>query len=169
MGRPPLSKERLNKAPDGTNLILILKSSWRDGTSKILLSPFDLLERLVGLIPYPRKNILRYHGFLAPNSDFRSEVIGKGDSCLDSCDEKIYRPAFAELMSRVFGIDILECPRCHSRMQLIACIHDGEATLKILESLKMSTAPPLIYRPEEYQMSYEIEANQDNAEYLDIP
>jgi hypothetical protein len=45
-------------------------------------------------------------------------------------------------MSRVQGIDLLECPRCHS-------------IRKILESIKMSTAPSSIYRPEEYQVFYE--------------
>jgi hypothetical protein len=39
MGRPPLSAERLKMAPDG-RLILTLKTAWRDGTNKILLTPF---------------------------------------------------------------------------------------------------------------------------------
>lgn len=55
-------------------------------------------------------------------------------------------------------------PSMTFKMQLIAHIQDSEATKKILESLKMSTAPP-IYRPEEYQVSYKLEANHDNAEY----
>ena len=96
MGRPPLSSERLERAPDGKNLILTLKSSWRDGTSKILLVPFDLLARLVALIPYPRKNQVRYHGFLAPNFDLRREIIGGVNSCSYGGGEKIYRPAFSE-------------------------------------------------------------------------
>ncbi len=61
MGRPPLSKERLNMASDGEQLILKLKSKWRDGTQKILLSPTDLIERLIALIPPPKKNQIRYH------------------------------------------------------------------------------------------------------------
>lgn len=169
MGRPPLSSERLNMAPDGANLILTLKSAWRNGTTRILLSPFDLLSRLVALIPYPRKNQIRYHGFLAPNSALRSELIDRGDNCGYSDGEKIYRPPFAELMSRVFDIDILECPRCYSRMQLISYIQDNKTTKKILESLKMSTAPPSVYRPEEYQVNYEIEAHPIQDKYWDNP
>lgn len=42
-----------------------------------MLTPFDLLERLVGVIPPPRKNQIRYHGFLAPNSHEREEIIAK--------------------------------------------------------------------------------------------
>jgi hypothetical protein len=169
MGRPPLSSERLNMAPDGSNLILTLKSAWRNGTSKILLSPFDLIERLIALIPYPRKNQVRYHGFLAPNSDLRKKIVDRRDNCSYSGGAKIYRPLFAELMSRVFDIDILECPRCYSRMQLISYIHDNKTTKKILESLKMSTAPPPVYRPEEYRVNYEIEAHPIQDEYWDNP
>ncbi len=54
-------------------------------------------------------------------------------------------------------------------MQLIAYIQDSETTRKILESLKISTAPPSVYMPEEYQVSYAIEATHNNAEYLEKP
>jgi hypothetical protein len=76
MGRPPLSADRLNMAADGNNLILTLKTPWRDGSSKILMTPFDLLERLVALIPPPRKNQIRYHGFFGPNAKLRAELVG---------------------------------------------------------------------------------------------
>ena len=154
MGRPPLSSHRLNLAPDGKNLILTLKSPWRDGTEMILLSPFDLLARLVALVPYPRKNNIRYHGFLGPNAHIREEILADVLPSANS-SPKIGRPSFAELMSRVFGIDILECPRCFSRMQIISHIHDRQVIKKILESLKMSRAPPSVYRPEEYRVFYE--------------
>lgn len=45
-------------------------------------------------------------------------------------------------MARVFSIDILECPRCQSPMQLISCVQDSKAVRDILRSLKMSTATP---------------------------
>ena len=57
MGRPPLSSYRLQLAADGKNLILLLKTPWRDGTERILLSPFDLIERLIALIPAPQEKI----------------------------------------------------------------------------------------------------------------
>lgn len=143
MGRPPLSRDRLKFAPDGKHLLLTLKSPWRNGTEEILLTPFDLLERLVGLIPPPRKNQIRYHGFLAPNSHERKEIIAtRAGNNHHKGNKKIRRPDFARLMVRVFAIDILECPRCKSRMQLISCVQDPKAMRDILRSLKMSTAPP---------------------------
>lgn len=97
MGRPPLSSDRVNLAPDGKNLILTLKSPWRDGTEKILLPPFALIERLVALVPYPRKNLIRYHGFLGPNARIRAEILAHSAPSLASVP-KIGRPSFAELM-----------------------------------------------------------------------
>lgn len=139
MGRPPLSSHRLQLAPD---LILQLKTRWRDGTSSILLSPFDLLERLVALIPAPRKNQIRYHGFLGPNAELRGESLPHIEKNGDILKTKIYRPKFTNLMWHVFDIDVLSCPRCFSRMQLVSFIKEARVITSILKSLKMTTAPP---------------------------
>jgi hypothetical protein len=155
MGRPPLSSERLKIAPDGQNLLLTLKTPWRNGTTTILLTPFELIERLVALIPYPRKNLIRYHGFFAPNAELREQVTSGLLPSSSDCSEKIRRPGFAKLMARVFDIDVLACPRCHSKMQLISFITDPVAVRDILRSLKMPTAPPDIEEPSMYSVVYE--------------
>jgi len=108
MGRPPLSMDRLKMAPDGKHLVLSLKTPWRDGTSRILLTPFDLLERLVAIIPPPRKNLIRYHGFFTPNGEIRGELVRSIQAKPnESASVKISRPGFAKLMSRVCDIDVL--------------------------------------------------------------
>ncbi len=160
MGRPPLSVERLKLAPDGHRLILALKSPWRNGTSKIMLTPFELLERLVALIPPPRKNQIRYHGFFGPNSKIRAKLVPSSKDCSEkSAGAKIIRPGFAKLMARVFNLDVLECPRCKSRMQTISFIRDADAIRNILYSLKMSTAPPQIVWSDGYSVDYEEQAD----------
>ena len=51
---------------------------------------------------------------------------------------------WAELMKRVWALDVLECPRCQSRMRIIAAIHPPEAASKILDCLGLpSRAPPV--------------------------
>jgi hypothetical protein len=148
MGRPPLSAERLKKSPDGEHLLLTLKSPWRDGTSKIILTPFELLERLVALVPPPKKNLIRYHGVFGPNAELRDEVVSRKEVAnKQDTDHKIRRPGFAKLMARVFEIDVLECPRCKSKIQLISFVTDPAAIRDILKSLKMSTAPPEPVQP----------------------
>lgn len=52
--------------------------------------------------------------------------------------------SWAELMRRVFEVDVLECPACHGRMRILAAIHPPEATRAILECLGLPTrAPPI--------------------------
>lgn len=169
MGRPPLSKDRLMLAPDGNHLVLTLKTPWRNGVEKIMFLPFDLIERLVGVIPPPRKNQIRYHGFLAPNSNERKEIIAKrAVENHHKANKKIRRPANACLMARVFSIDILECPRCKSQMQLISCVQDPKAIRDILRSLKMSTAPP--NECELYDWTIEYDTNEpDHAADKALP
>jgi hypothetical protein len=44
----------------------------------------------------------------------------------------------------VFAIDILECSRCHGRLQVVAAIHAPGATQAILACLELpSRAPPV--------------------------
>ena len=65
--RPPLAQGRLAEAGDGL-LSYELRHAWRDGTHAVLLEPLQLLERLVALVPAPGRNLLRYHGTMAPNA-----------------------------------------------------------------------------------------------------
>ena len=54
------------------------------------------------------------------------------------------RLAWAELMKRVFAIDVLECPRCRGPMRILAAIHPPETTSAILACLGLPVrAPPL--------------------------
>ena len=50
------------------HLTFRLKTPWSDGTTHLLLSPLELIEKLAALIPPPRLNLVRYHGILAPNA-----------------------------------------------------------------------------------------------------
>ena len=53
------------------------------------------------------------------------------------------RLAWADLLRRVFAVDVLECPRCGSRTRILAAIHPPNTTRAILECLALpSRAPP---------------------------
>ncbi len=53
------------------------------------------------------------------------------------------RYAWADLLRRVFALDVLECPDCGGRMRILAAIHPPEAIRAILECLGLpSRAPP---------------------------
>ena len=52
--RPPICLERLTLREEG-RLVYALKRLWLDGTTAVVLTPFELLERLVALVPPPRR------------------------------------------------------------------------------------------------------------------
>ena len=51
---------------------------------------------------------------------------------------------WAELLRRVFAVDILACPDCGGRMRILSAIHSPEAIRGILDCLGLpSRAPPI--------------------------
>ena len=149
-----------------------LKRRWRDGTTHLIFEPLELLEKLAALVPPPRFHLVRYHGVLAPSAAWRDLVIpesetdealmhancpaagkqlatehaGKGRE-KRGCRPRNY--SWAELMRRVFSVDVLTCPCCGARMRLVAASHPPEAIRKILECLGLPSRPPPLARPEQ--------------------
>ena len=54
---------------------LKLKTPWRDGTTQLVMSPLEFMQRLAALVPRPRLHLIRFHGVLAPNAKRRSLVV----------------------------------------------------------------------------------------------
>jgi len=40
------------------------RDAWRDGTTRVVFTPHELIEKLIPLIPRPRAHLVRYHGIL---------------------------------------------------------------------------------------------------------
>jgi len=74
VARPPLALDRLEAMADG-RLAYRLKTRWRDGTTHVVFTGIELIEKLAVLVPWPRSNALRYHGVFAPGSKWRAAVI----------------------------------------------------------------------------------------------
>jgi len=54
------------------------------------------------------------------------------------------RVPWADLLQKVFAIDVLACPDCNGRMQLIAFITQATVAKRILDHLGLeSTGPPV--------------------------
>ena len=106
--RPAISNERLSINRDG-NVVLKLKTPWRNGTTHIVLTPMEFMQRLAALVPRPRLHLIRFHGVLAPNAKLRSQVVpvpparttvGEGD-CTHTHSAPV-RMTWARLLKRVF-------------------------------------------------------------------
>jgi hypothetical protein len=76
--RPAIATERLSRLEDG-RLLYRLRHRWRDGTTHVLFTPSELVEKLAALIPPPRFHLVRYHGVLGPLRErARSHRAGGG-------------------------------------------------------------------------------------------
>jgi len=64
-------------------LVLTLKTPYRDGTTHLVLSPLEFIQRLAALVPRPRLHVIRFHGALAPEARpreglfWRAEIQGR--------------------------------------------------------------------------------------------
>jgi len=56
--------------------------------------------------------------------------------------------SWAELMRRVFEVDVLECPACQGPMRVLTAIHPPEATRAILDCLGLPSRAPPVSPPE---------------------
>jgi hypothetical protein len=153
--RPPIASERLSLSEHG-RVVYRLRRHWKDGTRAVVFAPLDFLARLAALVPRPRTHLLTYHGVLAPAAEWRDWIVPV-EPRLDRADpsqalaERALRPdharkraTWAELMKRVFEIDVLRCPWCGGKRKLIALITDGAVVRRILEHLGLPTAAPVL-------------------------
>ena len=72
--RPAIANERLKHNRAG-QVLLQLKSPYKDGTTHIVMEPLEFMERLAALVPRPRLHLIRFHGVLAPNAKLRSQIV----------------------------------------------------------------------------------------------
>jgi hypothetical protein len=181
-GRPAIAESRLRLLPDG-RIAYSLKKRWKDGTTHVVLTGQVLIERLLALVPRPRRHLVTYHGVLAPAASLRSRVVprvpteeengaGEDDAAngesqqLEEPEELQkaglasvqrarvpHRPAkrrvhgrryytWAELLRRVYAVDVLTCPRCGGPRRLLAAIHDPLSIEKVLGAMKLPFHAP---------------------------
>ncbi|MGH8652492.1 MAG: transposase [Gammaproteobacteria bacterium] len=151
IARPAIANERLTLNRAG-EVVLQLKSPYHDGTTYIVMEPLEFMQRLAALVPRPRLHLIRFHGVLAPNARLRAEIIpsppvNANDKLADHGDplppSALARIRWAQLLKRVFDIDIEHCPHCGGTLKIIAAILDLSVIAKILAHLGLPIrAPP---------------------------
>jgi hypothetical protein len=147
--RPAIANERLKRNRAG-QVVLQLKSPYKDGTTHIVMEPLEFMERLAALVPRPRLHLIRFHGVLAPNAKLRSKIVpAPTERATETSSEGAHaqgapaRMSWARLLKRVFDIDIEQCPNCGGALKIVAAIEDPPVIVKILSHLGLPTrAPP---------------------------
>ena len=153
--RPALSDERVQLNAAG-QVELKLKTPWRDGTTHLVMSPLEFMQRLAALVPRPRLHLIRFHGVLAPNAKLRALLVPQEPpndaeaataAVAGPCEVEIsqVRPgriSWARLLKRVFDIDMQHCPNCGGELKIIAVILARQVIQKILDHLGLDPQPP---------------------------
>jgi hypothetical protein len=114
--RPALANERVRTNAAG-QVVLKLKTAWRDGTTHLAMSPLKFMQRLAALVPRPRLHLIRFHGVLAPNAKLLAQVVPKeaeapaqaappADCEANCAHHRPVRLSWAKLLKRVFEIDV---------------------------------------------------------------
>jgi hypothetical protein len=155
--RPALSDERV-QLNDAGQVELKLKTPWRDGTTHLVMSALEFMQRLAALVPRPRLHLIRFHGVLAPNAKLRALVVPQGPptqpqavtgataaaECeVETVQVRSHRISWARLLKRVFDIDMQHCPSCGAgELKIIAAILERPVIEKILTHLGLDPQPP---------------------------
>lgn len=163
MARPAICLDRLARQDDG-RYTYVLRRPWRDGTTHIQFSASELIEKLVALVPPKGMHLLRYHGVLAPAASWRSLVV-PGACRIATATQPTPTAAprrgrgrwipWAELMMRVFALDVLCCGRCGGRMKILACLSQPSVVEAILAARGLPTQPQPC-RPAHRQLTFEL-------------
>ena len=150
ISRPLFSGESL--ALDSAGLILFkLRRAWRDGTTQLRFDPLTFISRLAALVPPPKFHQLTYHGVLAPGDSWRDEIVParrfttQASMGPPASPPRPLRPQhrylMAQLMRRVFGLEVLRCSVCRSKRSLISVILDRTVIVRILSHLGFECDP----------------------------
>ena len=151
--RPALANERV-QCNAGGQVVLKLKTPWRDGTTHLVMSPLEFTQRLAALMPRPRLHLIRFHGVLAPNAKMRAQVVPQGPvepadaaqpaACEANCaHHRPVRMSWARLLKPVFELDLEHCTNCGGELKIIAAILEASVIERILTHLGLQArAPP---------------------------
>ena len=161
IARGPLALERLSYDREHARV------TYRTKQGEITMDPVEFIGHFLAHVPDPYENAARYFGSYSNHFRHRmwEQVIwekpGQRAGSDANSEEKLpieEKPAqrakasWARLIRKIWDADVLECPRCHSRMRIIALISPAQQEVidKIIDHLNIRTpsrSPPPPYDP----------------------
>ena len=75
--RPALADDRVQSNAAG-QVVLRLKTPWRVGTTHLVMSPLEFMQRLAALVPRPGRQLIRCHGVLAHSATTSAKLRAMG-------------------------------------------------------------------------------------------
>ena len=95
---------------------VVAKTPWRDGTTHLVMSPLEFMQRLAALVPRPRLHLIRFGVRITSLREVSGPPLR---------DHGVLGPN-AKLLKRVFDLDLEHCPNCGGELKIIAAILWGE-------------------------------------------
>ena len=86
--RPAIAHERLSVNRAG-QVVLKSKTPYRDGTSHLVMSPLEFMQRLAALVPRPRLHLIRFHGVLAPHAKLQGPEGSRREGGIDPASRSL--------------------------------------------------------------------------------
>jgi hypothetical protein len=133
--------------PDG-DLVYSLKRPWSDKTEGVVMSAFEIIEKIVALIPPPYVHLTRYFGVLSSHSKWRQRIIlqpGIKKGFVATTDGlSPQRMTWSKLLARVFKIDVTRCKQCGARIYPENCdvVTNAPLIVATLQALGLSSERP---------------------------
>jgi len=161
VSRPPLAHARIKQRENG-DIVYKLKNPFHDGTTHVIFTPLEFIEKLAALIPKPRGHLTRYAGVFSRHSNLRPLVVphelrarqvlvlpleeGKEEENEKPKPNNPARISWAKLLKKVFDIDLSTCELCKGdNIKVIAAIMNKTAIDKILAHLGLPTEAPKLH------------------------
>lgn len=153
IARPAVAIERLKLNQRG-QVVYTLKKPYTDGTTHIVMTPLELMERLAAIVPRPRVHLTRFSGVFAPHYKYRSLVVPQQKASSVPVPEEGVdntgippksRISWARLLKRVFNIDVNPCHLCGGTVKILSSIEDPTVIKKILLHLGLPHQAPVLW------------------------
>jgi hypothetical protein len=168
IARGPFTNERVEITSD-RKVQLKLKSACSDGTSHLLLTFAEFIEKLVALIPRPKIHLVRWSGVFAPNSPLPKAIIlrpeiKKGFQFKEEADdlhsEAMKNLTWAKLLKRTFKFDMTKCQACGADVRFVAAVKDPYSVIRFLKHVGIDHEAPSRTPPKLFCLPLDFEADE---------
>ena len=170
VARGPLSNKRLEITQDG-KVKLELKTAWSDGTTHLLFTFCEFIEKLAALIPPKKSHLVRWGGVFAPNAPLRQEIIlkpkvKKGFQFKEEeeKDKPVRNYSWSKMLAKVFKIDVTKCQGCGGDLAKVSAIMSQEAIKRYLSHIGVDHLPPSRAPPNSTQESFDFDQSHSYIE-----
>jgi hypothetical protein len=156
--RAPFSVEKIQYSAREGSVIYRTKMVKGPNRNFQIYDPLTFLAAATSHIPDRGEHLVRYYSWYSSVQRGKRRKLGLEEPAEvtpieeDGPSGKAARRSWARLIRKIYEIDPLECPKCGSRMRLVAFIEDELIVRKILKHLKLWEKPIPRAPPEPEQL-----------------